>query len=42
MGKESSQIKMLREGYDPPISRCLKAKTRECVSEPYESGALTS
>ena len=33
---------MLREGYDPPISRSLEAKTRECTSEPYESGALTS
>jgi len=33
---------MLREGYDPPISRSPEAKTRECTSEPYESGALTS
>ena len=34
--------RMLREGYDPPISRSPEAKTRECTSEPYESGALTS
>lgn len=33
---------MLREGYDPPISRSPEAKTRDCTSEPYESGALTS
>jgi hypothetical protein len=33
---------MLREGYDPPISRSLEAGTCEYTLEPYESGALTN
>jgi len=31
---------MLREGYDPPISRSLEAA--KILQQPYESGALTS
>ena len=33
---------MLREGYDPPISRSLEAMNAWCIPQPYESGALTS
>ena len=34
---------MLREGYDPPISRCLKPeRLNKTFDKPYESGALTS
>jgi hypothetical protein len=33
---------MLREGYDPPISRYLKPERIKRSCKPYESGALTS
>ena len=33
---------MLREGYDPPISRYLKPERIKTFDKPYESGALTS
>jgi hypothetical protein len=41
-GNMREYLGMLREGYDPPISRSLEVNTREFTSEPYESGALTS